>query len=107
MELGLGWSLCFTIEAVTEMKWAFVHDQGTIAGSFCDGNPHQITLDYRSELFFAHFNAEQFLHPITVDGRQLYEVSEGEVSSTPAIVHFNGLYPGDGKRQLLQKFRSG
>lgn len=90
-----------------EGRETVVNDQGTIADSFCHGNEHNISLDYRSEVFFSHFNAAQFLHTTATDGRQMFGFSEGEVSSVPAIVHFNGMYPGDGKRQLLQVFRLG
>lgn len=90
-----------------EGRETVVNDQGTIAESFCGGNPHNLTLDYFSQIFFSHFNAADALRPTVHEGRQMFRVSDGEVDFVPAVVHFNGLYPGDGKRRLLQGFRSG
>ncbi len=90
-----------------EGRMTIVNDQGTIADSFCNSDAQNISLDYRSEVFFSHFNAAHFLHPTAVDGRQMWGFSEGEISSVPAVVHLNEMYPGDGKRQLPWSFRSG
>ena len=48
-----------------------INDQATIAEIFCDGNPFNISLDYRSEIFFSRFNAEQLMHKVAAaEGRR-------------------------------------
>lgn len=80
------------------------NDQGTIAADLCDGNPHNITLDYESAVFFSHFNAADNLHVTTQhDGQKIAQVLDNSVRNIPAVLHFNGLDgPGDdGKKQQV------